>query len=206
MGVENFIAFLITATVFVVTPGMDTLFVLNKSIGQGRRSGIYAGLGINLGVAIHTLIGALGLSVVIAQSPLGFTIVKYAGAFYILYLGIAGLRSRTNVFEQGESPAKRAGNTNFWSGFITNVLNPKVALFFMAFFPQFILPERMESPIPFLILGATYAVIGIVWLMVLAFFAGSFSEKIKQNPTIGLKVNKITGVVFIGMAAMVMVM
>lgn len=206
MGVENFIAFLITAGIFVVTPGMDTLFVLNKSIGQGRRSGVLASLGINTGIMVHTLLGALGLSVILAQSAYGFTIVKYLGAAYILYMGITGFRSKKDIFQTSTQDLNTNRKGDFWSGFITNVFNPKVALFFMAFFPQFIIPEQISSPLPFITLGVTYAIIGILWLFTLSFFAGTFTEKIRNNPKIGLQLNKITGLIFIGMAVMVALM
>lgn len=205
MGIENFMAFLITTLIFVVTPGMDTIFVLNKSIGSGKRSGVYAGLGINLGIMVHTLFGALGLSMIIAKSPMGFLTVKYLGALYIVYLGIAGFRSEKDVFQQ-ENKVGTKNNKDFWSGFVTNVFNPKVALFFMAFFPQFIIKDQIENPIPFLVLGMTYAIIGIVWLILIAVFAGNFTEKIRNNPKIGLKVNKIIGIIFIGMGVMMAVM
>lgn len=201
MGIENFMTFLITALIFVITPGMDTIFVLNKSIGEGKRSGVLASLGINTGVMIHTLLGALGLSVIIAQSPSGFLLIKYLGAAYIFYLGIMGIRSKKDVFQNTESTSKT--KHNFWSGFLTNVLNPKVALFFIAFFPQFILPDSLQSPVPFIALGITYAIIGIVWLVVLAICAGTFTQKIRNNPKIGVRMNKITGVIFMGMAVMV---
>lgn len=206
MGVENFIAFLITAGIFVVTPGMDTLFVLNKSIGQGRRSGVLVSLGINTGIMVHTLLGALGLSVILAQSAYGFTIVKYLGAAYILYMGITGFRSKKDIFQTSTQDLNTNRKGDFWSGFITNVFNPKVALFFMAFFPQFIIPEQISSPLPFITLGVTYAIIGILWLFTLSFFAGTFTEKIRNNPKIGLQLNKITGLIFIGMAVMVALM
>lgn len=205
MGIENFMAFLITALIFVVTPGMDTIFVLNKSIGGGKRSGVYAGLGINTGVMVHTLLGALGLSMIIAKSPTGFLAVKYLGSLYIVYLGIVGFRSKKDVFQQ-ENKVGTKKNKDFWSGFVTNIFNPKVALFFMAFFPQFIIKDQIENPIPFLVLGITYAIMGIVWLILLAVFAGNFTEKIRNNPKMGLKVNKITGIIFIGMGVMMAVM
>lgn len=205
MGIENFMAFLITALIFVVTPGMDTIFVLNKSIGGGKRSGVYAGLGINTGVMVHTLLGALGLSMIIAKSPTGFLAVKYLGSLYIVYLGIVGFRSKKDVFQQ-ENKVETKKNKDFWSGFVTNIFNPKVALFFMAFFPQFIIKDQIENPIPFLVLGITYAIMGIVWLILLAVFAGNFTEKIRNNPKMGLKVNKITGIIFIGMGVMMAVM
>lgn len=205
MGIENFMAFLITALIFVVTPGMDTIFVLNKSIGGGKRSGVYAGLGINTGVMVHTLLGALGLSMIIAKSLTGFLAVKYLGSLYIVYLGIVGFRSKKDVFQQ-ENKVGTKKNKDFWSGFVTNIFNPKVALFFMAFFPQFIIKDQIENPIPFLVLGITYAIMGIVWLILLAVFAGNFTEKIRNNPKMGLQVNKITGIIFIGMGVIMAVM
>lgn len=205
MGIENFAAFFITALIFVITPGMDTIFVLNKSIARGKRSGVYAGLGINTGVLVHTCLGALGLSVVIAKSPMGFLMVKYIGALYILYLGIMGFRSKKDVLIPENTSAGNQKKGDFWSGFITNVLNPKVALFFIAFFPQFILQDQMQSPVPFIVLGVTYAVIGIVWLVLLACCAGIFTDKIRRNPKIGLRINKLTGLIFIGMAVTMVV-
>lgn len=205
MGIENFAAFFITALIFVITPGMDTIFVLNKSIARGKRSGVYAGLGINTGVLVHTCLGALGLSVVIAKSPMGFLMVKYIGALYILYLGIMGFRSKKDVLSPENTSAGNQKKGDFWSGFITNVLNPKVALFFIAFFPQFILQDQMQSPVPFIVLGVTYAVIGIVWLVLLACCAGIFTDKIRRNPKIGLRINKLTGLIFIGMAVTMVV-
>lgn len=207
MGVENFITFIFAAFIFVVTPGIDTIFVLNKSLGQGRRSGVYASLGINTGVMVHTLFGALGLSVIIANSPMGFSIIKYVGALYILYMGVMSFRSKKNMLlVENDTPKESKIKTSFWSGFVTNALNPKVALFFIAFFPQFINPGQMGSPYPFIVLGLTYAVLGIVWLMVLSFFAGSFSKKIQSNANIGGWINKICGVAFIGMGVMMGVM
>lgn len=94
MGIENFFGFFITAVFITMTPGMDTVFVLNKSIGQGRKSGIYATFGINAGVLTHTLFAALGLSVIIANSEYELIIIKFAGAIYLIYLGFVKFRNR----------------------------------------------------------------------------------------------------------------
>lgn len=207
MGIENFAAFIITAIIFVITPGLDTMFVLNKSLQQGKRSGLYATLGINTGVMIHTLIGAVGISVLLANSPIGFAVVKYAGAIYILYIGISGLNSRNDIF--ASSPQLEMGKRerkSFWSGFITNALNPKVALFFIALFPQFIRVDALNSPIPFVVLGITYAILGVAWLAILAVFAGSLSIRIHNRPRIGFYVQKGSAVAFILMAVMMAVM
>lgn len=198
MGIQNFITFLVTALFFVMTPGIDTLFILNKSISQGKKSGIYAALGINTGVLTHTFFAALGLSVLIAKSALVFTIIQFVGAAYLIYLGVFKLIKKSDFLTE-ETSVKKTKNTknDFWTGFFTNSLNPKVALFFLAFFPQFINPSQIENPIPFILLGVTFALIGVIWYMSLSIFASVFSEKIKNNPKAGIWINKCSGIAFI---------
>ncbi|MDN3594192.1 LysE family translocator [Zunongwangia endophytica] len=198
IGIENLFAFMVTALFFIMTPGIDTIFVLNKSIAQGRKSGVYATLGVNAGVLTHTLFAALGLSVIIANSAYAFTIIKYVGVFYLTYLGFLKFKNRKDFLPTNdEKKVQEKGKNDFWSGFLTNTLNPKVALFFLAFFPQFINPTQMENPVPFIILGLAYALIGIVWFFILTVFASVFSQKIKNNPNAGLWLNKLSGFVFI---------
>lgn len=198
MGIENFITFMVTALFFIMTPGIDTVFVLNKSMVQGKTSGTYATLGVNAGVLVHTLFAALGLSVIVANSAIAFTVIKYAGAAYLMYLGFLKLKDNKNMLTTKDiGNRKTNAKDNFVSGFVTNALNPKVALFFLAFFPQFIDPEQVENPLPFLVLGLTYALIGTVWFLVLTFFAGIFSTKIKGNEKTGRWLNKFSGVLFV---------
>lgn len=201
IGIDNFMVYLITAAIFAITPGLDTMFVLNKSIGEGKRSGVFASLGINSGVFVHTLVGAMGLSVLLAKSPLGFHIIKFAGALYILYLGISGLRLKKSSLTQISQPElnKKQGKS-FWSGFINNVFNPNVALFFIALFPQFISAEYLGNPMPFVILGTTYAFLGLVWFTILAFFAGTLSVQLHKHPKWSMYVQKGSGIIFILMA------
>jgi len=198
MGIENFFGFFITAVFFTMTPGIDTAFVLNKSIGQGRKSGIYATFGINAGVLTHTLFAALGLSVLLSKSEYGFTIIKFAGAIYLIYLGFVKFRNREDFLpNETKNKVHKDKKNDFWSGFLTNTLNPKVALFFLAFFPQFINPTQIENPMPFIALGITYALIGVLWYLLLTIFASAFSQKFKNNPRAGFWLNKLSGIVFI---------
>src|ERR1700743_3255445 len=134
MGIENFLTFMATTLFFIMTPGLDTVFILNKSIGQGRKAGIYATLGINTGILVHTTFAALGLSLIIAKSVIAFTVLKYLGAAYLIYLGITKIVSKETIVNTGA--VKKSANTskqNFISGVVNNVLSPKVALFFLAF-------------------------------------------------------------------------
>lgn len=198
MGIENFIAFLVATVLFVLTPGIETVFLINKSISQGRRSGVYTSFGLNTGALVHTLLGALGLSIMVAKSVIFFALIKYLGAAYLIYLGVTKVMSKKGLItETNEGQKKDSAKSNFTSGFVTNILNPKVALFFIAFFPQFISPTEIENPVPFMILGVIYAIMTTVWYLVLTSFAGTFSTKIKENEKMGVRLNKISGVIFV---------
>lgn len=198
LGIDNFYLFIVSAAIFIITPGIDTVFVLNKSLTNGRKSGIYASIGISFGTLVHTLFAALGLSILLAKSAIAFSVVKYLGACYLIYLGIKALTSKTNDMDlsMGERPEK-SNWSNFKTGVITNVLNPKVALFFLSFFPQFINREHTDSASPFIILGITYGILGMIWCFILAHFSSLFSHKIKGNPKFNSWLNKFSGVVFI---------
>ncbi len=198
MGIENFIAFLVATVLFVLTPGIETVFLINKSISQGRRSGVYTSFGLNTGALVHTLFGALGLSIMVAKSAIFFALIKYLGAAYLIYLGVAKVMSKKGLIaDTNEEHKKDSAKSSFTSGFVTNILNPKVALFFIAFFPQFISPTEIENPVPFIILGVIYATMTTVWYLVLTSFAGSFSTKIKENEKIGVRLNKVSGAIFV---------
>jgi len=198
MGIENFFTFIITALLFIMTPGIDTIYILNKSVGQGKRAGIYSTLGINTGVLVHTLFAALGLSLLVAKSALAFSVLKYAGAAYLIYLGISKVTSKAGIISTAnEEQPPSTSRQNFVSGLITNVFNPKVALFFLAFFPQFISRSQINMPTPFILLGVTYAVIGVLWFLLLTFFASLFSERLLSRPSSGKWLNKGSGGVFI---------
>ena len=198
LGIENFITFMVTALFFIMTPGIDTVFVLNKSIGQGRKSGIVSAMGINTGILTHTFLSAIGLTVLIAKSAIAFMVIKYIGAAYLVYIGVKKYMDTSALFiENRVSEVKNSSKNDFWSGFFTNSLNPKVALFFLAFFPQFITPSKLEDPVPFVLLGVTFAIIGVIWYVTLTMFASTFSTKIKGNPNSGIWLNRVSGFVFV---------
>lgn len=198
LGIENYKLFLITVSFFIIAPGVDTVFVLNKSISEGKEAGLFATLGINSGILIHTLFAALGLSMLIAQSAIAFSIIKYLGAIYLIYIGIRALISKDthSGFETIET-SRKTNFENFRIGFITNVLNPKVALFFLSFFPQFINPSDINSFLPFVVLGLTYAFIGLIWFFILSYFSASFSNKLKTNSKFKYYLDKLSGMIYI---------
>lgn len=206
-GIENYLGFVLAAILLNLTPGTDTMYIITRSVSHGSAAGFYSVLGIISGILVHTVFAALGLSIILINSPLAFTIVKYIGASYLCYLGIKMLMSKQPSLLANHlpksSPSAPANSIAHWQiykqGVLTNVFNPKVALFFLAFFPQFIDPSYAHSALSFLILGLSFALTGFVWCSCLALLASKFSANLRKNPAIEVLLNKISGMVFIGL-------
>ena len=206
-GIENYLGFIAAAILLNLTPGSDSMYIITRSMAQGRTAGFYSVLGITSGILVHTLLASLGLSVLLANSPTAFMIVKYIGASYLCYLGFKMLTSKNSNSianslskDQHVTSQKEVDSWQIYKqGVLTNVFNPKVALFFLAFFPQFVDANYAYGMLSFLMLGLTFAVTGFVWCLCLALLASKFSEKLRRNPAIEAILNKISGVVFIGL-------
>ncbi|MFZ6011443.1 MAG: LysE family translocator [Bacteroidota bacterium] len=198
-GITNFTAFIVAGIILNLTPGADTLYILGRSVSQGRKAGIYSALGISVGCLIHTMLAAFGLSMIIAQSQTAFAVVKYAGALYLFYLGIRMILSNPAMaaFELDTQTRQTSFQKIFLSGIITNVLNPKVALFFLAFLPQFVESGEANNPVPFLILGFTFITTGTLWCLMLAFFSSMLARKIRQNYFMKRWLDRLAGILFI---------
>ncbi|TPN86302.1 LysE family translocator [Aquimarina algicola] len=199
-GITNFEAFILAGIVLNLTPGADTMYILGRSISQGKKAGTLSALGIATGALIHCLFAALGLSIILAKSALAFEIVKYVGAAYLIYLGIKMLTTKPDPnFELQNNSLQVNYRKIYVSGILTNVLNPKVALFFLAFLPQFINPDYSQSFLPFLILGLTFVTTGTIWCLALAMFSSRLSNTIRKNYKIKKWLDKITGGIFIAL-------
>lgn len=206
-GIENYLGFISAGILLNLTPGSDTMYIITRSISQGQTAGLYSVLGITSGSLIHTLLASLGLSVLLASSPIAFMIVKYIGAAYLCYLGFKMLTSKNSNSvanrlskDQGVSSQKDIDGWQIYKqGVLTNVFNPKVALFFLAFFPQFIHASYAYGTLSFLILGLTFATTGLIWCSCLALLASKFSASLRENPSVEIILNKISGVVFMGL-------
>ncbi len=200
-GIIHFETFLITGILLNITPGNDTIFILSKSIAQGKKAGVFSVLGIATGSILHTLLAAFGLSILIQQSPLLFNAIKYAGAVYLLYLAYTMLtdKSKLNMYLRSSDY-----KTNYFGiyrdGMITNILNPKVALFFIAFLPQFIAPNVKDSLLPFLLLGATFITTGTIWCLLLALFSATIFAKLKNHKNVASYINKICGLSLVALS------
>lgn len=200
-GINNFETFLIAGILLNLTPGADTMYILGRSISQGKKSGILSALGISTGSLIHCIIAAFGLSLIIAKSAIAFNTIKYLGAFYLIYLGLMSLLNKSrNRFEINNLDKKKPKNVKiYFSGILTNILNPKVALFYLAFLPQFIDPNYIKSSLPFIILGLTFTTTGTLWCLTLALFSAKLSDRIRRNYKIKSWLDKITGGIFIAL-------
>ena len=211
-GIENYLGFIVAAILLNLTPGTDSMYIITRSISHGTKAGFYSVLGITSGTLIHTLLASLGLSVLLAKSPMAFMLVKYIGAGYLCYLGLKMIMSSKEPLiannlqaeKNGVSP-KRSNNWQIYKqGVLTNVLNPKVALFFLAFFPQFVDPNYAYGMLSFLILGLIFVSTSLVWCLCLALLASVLSKSLRGNPSFETILNKISGTVFIGIGVKLM--
>jgi len=199
-GITHYTTFLAAGVLLNLTPGNDTVYILTQSIARGKRAGLYSALGIGTGTVIHTLLAAFGLSLIVARSLLVFTIIKYIGAAYLIYLGVALFRNTSGIVTQPARKNDRVGHgKTYRDAVLTNVSNPKVALFFIAFLPQFIDPLYRHSVLPFLALGLTFVFTGTLWCLILAQFAGVLSSRLRDQPNIAVILNKVSGTVLVGL-------
>ncbi|MCE5041119.1 MULTISPECIES: LysE family translocator [Mammaliicoccus] len=194
--IVSFQLFLITVLIICITPGIDMMFILNRSISQGRDAGIYSALGVSVGAVVHTVLSGLGLSVILQTSVVLFTIIKIVGAVYLIYLGIQMFISKQSSISIKKT-VYQSRRKLFVQGVITNVTNPKVALFFISFIPQFISVDNQYGPIPFLILGSIFAVMGAITSFIIAIFSSSLTTKLRENIVVEKIINKISGAVFV---------
>ena len=194
--IVSFQLFLITVLIICITPGIDMIFILNRSISQGRDAGIYSALGVSVGAVVHTILSGLGLSVILQTSVVLFTIIKVVGAVYLIYLGIQMFISKQSSISIKKT-VYQSRRKLFVQGVITNVTNPKVALFFISFIPQFISVDNQYGPIPFLILGSIFAVMGAITSFIIAIFSSSLTTKLRDNIVAEKIINKISGAVFV---------
>jgi threonine/homoserine/homoserine lactone efflux protein len=196
-GIHDFVLFLTTGVLLNLTPGPDTLYILGRSVAQGRRAGVASALGISVGSLFHTGAAALGLSAFLATSAWAFTALKLAGVAYLVFLGVRALLERNHELSLPARFKQRGAAAAFRQGILTNILNPKVALFFLAFLPQFIDSATPSKTAAFLILGLTFVTTGTLWCLVLAWFSSAFSARLRGNATAAALLNRIVGSLFI---------
>jgi len=202
--IHHFPLFLLSGLLLNLTPGADMLFIATRSAAQGARAGAMAALGVGAGCLVHVTAAAVGLSALIAASDVAFGVVKWLGAAYLVWLGIGLLRSRpapgspgapANVGNHGVQPARL--RTVFLQGVLTNVLNPKVALFFLAFLPQFVGPAAGGQGWAFLFLGVVFTVNGTLFNLGVAWVAARAHRRSAGLQRLALWARRLTGGVFV---------
>jgi threonine/homoserine/homoserine lactone efflux protein len=200
LGIHHYWLFIATAVILVITPGQDTFFILGRSLASGRAAGIAAALGITAGSVIHTFLAALGLSALLATSPYAFTAVKFAGAAYLIYIGVRALLTRGAGLPGADTQVTGDGRWSaFRQGIVSNLLNPKVALFFLALMPQFIAANSIHKVAAFLVLGLSFVALGVIWCLVLAIGAAGLRGAFLRRPSMASMLNKIAGAMFIAL-------
>ncbi len=195
-GIEHYWIFILSSILLNITPGSDTIYILSRSIFQGKKAGIMSVYGIVSGSLVHTLLAGLGLSLILMQSALAFNIVKWIGAAYLIWLGVRSIMARHEDNPSMQAVESQSNRKVYLQGMMTNVLNPKVALFYLAFIPQFVSPEQTYGAIPFILLGLTFSTTGILWCMLLVLFSSKMAKRL-QSSRISTYMNKITGSIFI---------
>ncbi|MBN8884233.1 MAG: LysE family translocator [Rudaea sp.] len=201
-GIHDLALFVVSGLLLNITPGPDNLLIIGRSTSQGARAGLLAALGIACGCFVHVFAAAFGLSAILATSAAAFTVVKLAGAAYLIYIGVGMLLTKIRgAATQSSAPVVKALSPwrIFAQGFLTNVLNPKVALFFLAFVPQFIVPDAPDKALAFLFLGTLFNVNALIWTCLLALSAAALSRRFKASGVLSAWFNRAVGGLFVGL-------
>lgn len=198
LGIHQLWLFVLSGLLLNITPGPDTAYIIGRSIQCGWRGGAAAVIGISTGCIVHVFAAAIGLSALLMASSTAFTVLKWAGAAYLLFTGVQMLLSRARPLA---APDLAGGEVSlariFWQGALTNVLNPKVALFFLAFLPQFVAADSAHKTLAFLMLGLIFIASGTLWCLCIAGFAAKAAGRIRQSAGAVAWVNRVLGGLFV---------
>jgi RhtB (resistance to homoserine/threonine) family protein len=202
-GITHFGFFVVAVFLLNVTPGPDTAYIVGRSVAQGRGAGLMSALGISAGCCVHSLACAFGLTALLAASATAFTVIKFVGALYLIYLGVRLIFARPAAAEAqgaaGAAGAPKSLRQLFLQGFLTNVLNPKVVLFFVSFFPQFVTTGSDHKAFAFLTLGGVFVLMSMVWNSFVAWIAGSVTQRFSGKPAVKRWLDRGVGSAFVGL-------
>jgi threonine/homoserine/homoserine lactone efflux protein len=199
LGTQNLGLYIASGLLLNITPGPDTFYILGRSAAQGARAGLLSVAGISTGTAVHTLAAAFGLSALLTTSASAFTVVKLLGAGYLVYLGLRMLLERSQAGADVAQFQPASAWSIYRAGLFTNVLNPKVALFFLAFIPQFVAQGASSKVLAFLFLGAVFITTSTIWCAFLAISAARVTHRLRGGATTAVTIKRITGAVFVGL-------
>ncbi|MES2990845.1 MAG: LysE family translocator [Pseudomonadota bacterium] len=197
-GIHDLTLFIVSGLLLNIVPGPDTMLVVSRSATQGWRAGSAAALGIGAGTFVHVLAAALGMSALLATSAHAFSVVKWVGAAYLVYVGVRmWLAHAERAPAAGDATPPLPYRKIFAQGFLTNVLNPKVALFFLAFVPQFIDPASPTKALAFIALGCVFNLNSMIWSHGLALFSAAVGQRTRVGPRTACWLNRAIGAVFV---------
>ena len=202
---EQFLGFLLAAVLITASPGPDNLMVLGLGMSKGRKQGMVFGLGCALGCLSHTLLAVLGVSALIAASPVAFTALRVGGGLYLVWLGWNALRSQGGSKASANAQAPQTLRSLFAKGLVANAINPKVVLFFLSLLPQFVIPANGQVPGQMLALGLTFTVQAVILFGLLGWFAGAIGAWLNRKPGAGKWLDRIAGTVFVALGVKLIV-
>ncbi|AXF25677.1 threonine transporter RhtB [Burkholderia pyrrocinia] len=195
----SWLPFIATSLLIILTPGQDMVLVMSRTLSGGTRAGIVTAAGVSVGLIVHTMLATLGVGALLQASEWLFTLLKLAGALYLLYLGVVLLRSSGELTLSGSHGAPVSALRTFTQGALSNVSNPKIVLFYLAFLPQFVPADAPRPMLSLFVLGVTFA--GLTFLVKgpVALFAGLLSASIRRNPRILTRIHRTSGVVLLAL-------
>lgn len=194
IAIKDMGLFITLSWLLIITPGPDIIYVITRGVSIGKKAGIISAIGVTLGILIHTLFAAFGLSMILKTSAIAFLTIKYLGAGYLIYLGIKSIMVGKKL-QINTSPSINS-NKIFLQGILSNVFNPKVALFFIAFLPQFVDTAKVDNSFMSLVfLGLIFAGFGLIFLLSIGYFAGNLGNYLIKNSRIYKTLQYISGVI-----------
>ena len=194
----KFLLFVGVSWALIIAPGPDMLYVITRGVTQGRRAGMLSAFGVICGILVHTTAAAFGLSLILQTSALAFLVVKTLGAAYLIYLGIKAWREKS-TFRLETSTLNVSFRRVFWQGVLSNVLNPKVAIFFLAFLPQFVDKGSSNVPLQMVALGLTFACFGLCFLLAVGYSSGAIGGWLADRPHYAQFLGRLAGGILIGL-------
>ena len=194
----KFALFVSVSWALIIAPGPDMLYVITRGISQGRRAGILSAFGVVCGILVHTTAAAFGLTLILQSSAFAFLLVKYVGAGYLIYLGFKAWRDKS-TFSVQNTTSVVSSRLLFWQGVLSNVFNPKIAIFFLAFLPQFVDKDSPQAAWQMVSLGLTFAGFGLCFLPLVGYFSGSIGRWITHQPDYAQFLQRLVGGILMGL-------
>lgn len=195
---EKLALFIGVSWALIIAPGPDMFYVITRGMVHGRKAGIMSAIGVVCGILVHTVAAALGLTVILQTSASAFLVVKYAGAAYLLYLGIKAWRDKSTFSPQSPAPVMNS-RALFWQGVLSNVLNPKIAIFFLAFLPQFVNQGNSYVTLQMVVLGLTFACFGLCFLLAVGYSSGAIGGWLTRRPRYARYFQRLAGGILISL-------